>query len=332
MMRREPNAAGVRAITYCLVPHELAAKLHEPLRRHFADDPSVEVVVEQRSRDRRTGRERREGDGGHAQERRLIRGAHGRRAGERRADLVTVDPPAGPLPRKVRALAGRLVWVERLEPSGEQLEDIDTARLVARFQAGEREVFSALYMRYFDRVFSYLKTLFRDDPHEAEDLTQQVFLNVLDALPRYERRRQPFRAWLFVIVRNAGLMQLRKNHKIELAEPGTAQLEGPYEEDANGDALEWITDRELLMFVERLPEVQRQVLLLRFMLGLSAAEVAQVLDRSYEDVRQLQSRALRFLRARLEALGRTGTRGHHARTRRRPRQAWVLRTRRFSLL
>jgi RNA polymerase sigma-70 factor (ECF subfamily) len=327
----EPNGGEVRAITYCFVPHDLAAKLHEPLRKHFADEPGVEVVVEQRARDRRSASDRRVSGAETAAERRLIRGVHGRRAGDRRADLVAVPAPDGPLPRRARPYLERLAWAERLEPTGERLEDLDTARLVARFQSGERDVYSVLYMRYFDRVFSYLKTLFRDDPHEAEDLTQQVFLNVLDALPRYERREQPFRAWLFVIVRNAGLMQLRKSSRIELAEPGTAQLEASHE-DGDEVALDWITDRELLMFVERLPEPQRQVLLLRFMLGLRPTEIAQVLDRSPDDVRQLQSRALRFLRARLEALGRHGTRGHQVRIRRRPRQAWVLRTRRFSLL
>jgi RNA polymerase sigma-70 factor (ECF subfamily) len=333
-MGESQRTEGGRVLTYCLVPRELAAKLHEPLREHFGDDPSVEVVVERRGRERRAADERR-GDSAAADgavDRRRVRNATGRRVGDRRMPLVAVDTPAE-LPRKARRFAAELVFVERLEPAGEELEDLDTARLVTRFQAGDGDVFTHLYLRYFDRVFSYLRVVFRDDLHEAEDLTQQVFTKVFEALPRYERRAQPFRAWLFVIVRNVALAQLKKRDRVELLEPEAAgrqrEIEG--EADPGVEALNWITDRELVMFVERLPEAQQQVLVLRFMLGLRASEIADVLGRSPNDVSQLQSRALRFLRHRLEAVGRHGTGGGPVRIRRRVLQAWVLRARRYAL-
>jgi DNA-directed RNA polymerase specialized sigma24 family protein len=86
------------------------------------------------------------------------------------------------------------------------------------------------------------------------------------------------------------------------------------------------------MFIERLPLAQRQVLLLRFMLDLSNDEIARVLDRSNDDVRLLQSRALRFLRDRLAAVGRTSTRPGRVPALRRFRQVPVLRSRRYALL
>ena len=154
------------------------------------------------------------------------------------------------------------------------------------------------------------------------------------ALDRYERRAQPFRAWLFRIVRNYALQTLDKRRRTELVE--LEDLPSAYEtETAEADlqALEWISDRELLLFVERLPLPQRQVLLLRFMMDLSTDEIAEVLGRSPESVRMLQSRALRFLRDRLTALGRKPDRTfRRERAQVFRRQANVVRARRYSLL
>jgi RNA polymerase sigma-70 factor (ECF subfamily) len=320
-----------RVVTYCVIPRDLAARLHEPLRRHFADDPSVTVVVERRALDRRVRDDRRAEAAEVAAERRRVRGAGGRRAGERRAALVPVDAPG--LPRRARAHRDRLVFVERIEPSAQRVEDLDTARLVAEFQAGEQDAFSSLYMRYFDRVYAYLKVVYRD-AHEAEDATQQVFMKVLEALPRYERRKQPFRAWLFVVVRNHAIGEMKKLKRFEPIAPAEmSRRREPEEHEEDRQILDWITDRELLMFVERLPEAQRQVLMLRFLLDLTHTEVATVLGRNPDDVRGLQHRALAFLRERLVALGRAPERSDKSARMRRVRDhALVLRSRRFALV
>jgi RNA polymerase sigma-70 factor (ECF subfamily) len=225
--------------------------------------------------------------------------------GEQRAPLVQVPAPAV-LPRSARRYAERLVFVERIEPSEEILLDLDTSRLVTRFQAGERDAFGEIYLRYFDRVYSYMRVLFRQDRHEAEDLTQQVFARALEALPRYERRPQPFRAWLFTIARNQALTQLERlshSHVVEPAEMARRNT-ATYEDERQIEALDWLTDRELVMFVERLPVAQRQVLVLRYMLDLPTSEISRILELSADHVRTLEHRALRFLQARLRAIGR----------------------------
>jgi RNA polymerase sigma-70 factor (ECF subfamily) len=291
---------------YCIVPRELAPALHVPLREHFQDDRTVEVVVEQRWRDRRREGERRASTEGEPPkgERRLIRSPGGRRIGERRAAQVSVSSPS--LPAVAEPHRDELQFVERVLASDEHDEDISTGRLVTRFQAGDAEAFTELYLRYFDRVYGYLQVALRD-PHEAEDVTQQVFVNVFEALPRYERRRQPFRAWLFRIARNRGIDSLRKRQRFEPADPAELQRkrEADPDDKATTRALEWLSDAEILVLIERLPQGQRQVVVLRYMLDLTMAEIAQVLDRSPAAVRQLHSRALRFLEKRLEALGRT---------------------------
>jgi RNA polymerase sigma-70 factor (ECF subfamily) len=323
-----------KAGVVCIVPPELAPKLRETLEEHFADDPEVTVVIERRKGERRKKGDRRKKDVGPpkgTEERRKIRNADGRRVGERRAALVPTDAPTG-LPRKVRRYLGTTAFCERVEPSTEHVEDLDTARLVIRIQGGDRDAFAGLYSRYFDRVYGYLSVLL-NDRHEAEDAAQQVFMQVLEALPRYERRQQPFRAWLFVAVRNLALYQLRKLRRVDATDPGDIDRDREVDAGNGADiaALDWISDQDLLLFVERLPVAQRQVLLLRFMLDLPSSEIAQILERSPEDVRMLQSRALRFLNSRLTAVGRV-PRGRQARSRQYLRQAPVLRGRRFALL
>src|SRR4030067_1396669 len=78
------------------------------------------------------------------------------------------------------------------------LQETDDGELIARAAQGEREAFGALYERYVFRVFRHVYYL-TSDPHTAEDLTAQTFLNALEAIPRYEMRGVPFLAWLLRI-------------------------------------------------------------------------------------------------------------------------------------
>jgi RNA polymerase sigma-70 factor (ECF subfamily) len=290
----------------------------------------VEVVVEARGRERRLAAERRASADPVAEERRTIRSGSGRRVGDRRALVSEAEPL--PLPRKAERYADRLAFVERLEPSTEHLEDLDTARIVIAFQAGDTSRFDALYLRYFERVYSYLK-LVLNDAHEAEDATQHVFIKVLKALPRYERRKQPFRAWLFTAVRNEGLTRVSSRGRLELVDPAemARRTDADLRDDGDLGALDWISDKDLVFLVERLPLAQRQVLMLRYLADLRSGDIAAILGRSPEDVRMLQHRAQRYLRDRLVALGRAPEQRGKAPVLRRVPQAGVLRARRFCI-
>lgn len=216
--------------------------------------------------------------------------------------------------------------------SMQRVEDEDTARLVARFQAGDREVFAQIYSRYFDRVYRYVR-LILNDPHEAEDVAQQVFAQAYQALPRYEHRRS-FWVWLFIVVRNQALKALRQRGRVDLEDPGEMSRRRRVSASAAEElsALGWISDSDLLLFIERLPLPQRQVLLLRYMLDLSNPEIAAILDRSPTDISRLNHRALAFLRERLTAIGREPNRRlADSQWRRRTTRVQVIRARRFAL-
>src|SRR5437763_16545455 len=84
----------------------------------------------------------------------------------------------------------------------------DLRRLVDFAQRGDREALEALYLLHFDRVYSYLH-LSVGNRHEAEDLTTQTFLKLLEAIGRFRWRSAPFSAWLFRIAHNLAMDHVR---------------------------------------------------------------------------------------------------------------------------
>jgi len=300
--RHTPDSSA-SSVLYCILPPRLALELHDPLREHYGDLDDLEVIVERRHRDRRADSERRESDTGPPSEgeRRRIRNTAGRRVADRRAAQVLFYAPD--LPPWAAGHRPSIAFVERFEPSSLALEDVDTARLVIRIQGGDDSGFATLYSRYFERVYSYLRAVLRDG-HEAEDATQQTFMKALEALHAYERRTDPFRGWLFAIARNCGTDSLRRGSRVQLV--GAAELDRRREDasPAPGEPLiEWLSDRSLARDFRRLPDPQQQVLVLRFLLDLSVRETARALERSEDNVKTLQSRALGSMRRRLGAAG-----------------------------
>jgi RNA polymerase sigma-70 factor (ECF subfamily) len=200
------------------------------------------------------------------------------------------------LPGQVERVADQLEFIRLIEPTARQLEDVEVNRLVARYQTGERAIIDELYRRYFDRVCGYARSVLKDD-YEAEDIAQQVFIEVMDGLPRFEiRPSQPFRAWMFWLARNRVRDVMRKRARLEI-EPPTAiqtrrEMRPSIVEQCQAD---WIADGELAELVAGLPVGQRQVLVRRYLADESTEEISSALDRSPTAVRILQHRALRTL-------------------------------------
>jgi RNA polymerase sigma-70 factor (ECF subfamily) len=325
-----PARTEPRTITYCVVPSELADELHESLRQHWRDEP-IEVIVERRRDDRRGGpRRRRPGEPPSGQERRSVRSAEGRRVAERR--MASTRPLELTLPAVAEPHAERLDFVVRRLPSSQAAEDVETARLVVEYQLGDRSALEDIYRRYFDRIYAYARVALRD-PHEAEDVTQQVFTQVVEALGRYQLRRgTPFRHWLFRIARNTMLNARETQRRAQLEEPARVELR--IEDGAAPkarDALDWLSDADLYMFVDQLPPSQREVIVLRYVLDMSGKEIASQLERSPESVRQLLSRALRRLEQQLVNVRRGRGTVERSAMLRRPAGAPVISARRRAL-
>jgi RNA polymerase sigma-70 factor (ECF subfamily) len=169
-----------------------------------------------------------------------------------------------------------------------------TREAVARAKEGDSEGLHYLYVRYADDVLRYLTGMIRDH-HEAEDITQNVFAKLMTAINKYEERAVPFDAWIIRVARNAALDYLRAKRSIpteevRLTDTGRAET-----------ALD--RGRALRQALEDLPEDQREVLVLRHIVGLSPVEIAGTLDKSESSVHGLHHRGRRSLRANLNELG-----------------------------
>ena len=165
---------------------------------------------------------------------------------------------------------------------------------MARAKAGDAEGLHYLYVRYADDVLRYVNGLVRDH-HEAEDITQNVFAKLMRAIKKYEERAVPFDAWILRVARNAALDHLRAKRaipteEVRLADTGRAET-----------ALD--RGQALRQALEDLPEDQREVLVLRHIVGLSPIEIADTLDKSESSVHGLHHRGRRSLRANLNDLG-----------------------------
>lgn len=162
----------------------------------------------------------------------------------------------------------------------------------------DRAAFDVLYRRYLDRVYGYAFYQLRDH-HDAEDATERTFLAALHALPAFRHEGATFRAWLFRIAHNT-IVNARRSRFRRRTEPLPEGLEriAPNADPA-GLVLEADETRRVLRAVAELPDDRRQVVLLRFVDGLSSREIGQVMDRSEGAARVLLHRALRDLAARL---------------------------------
>jgi RNA polymerase sigma-70 factor (ECF subfamily) len=176
-------------------------------------------------------------------------------------------------------------------------------RLIERARRGDRLAFGELYDRHVEAVYRYVVFRVRDD-HEAEDVTSDVFIKAMVALPRYEPR-QRFVAWLYRIARNAVVDRARRSsRRLEtiLTEPLAAVLpaSGP-EFDPEARAVAGERRERLRGALSQLHGDQQDVIVLRFIAGLSAEEVGTILRKPASTVRGIQMRGLRSLRRHLSA-------------------------------
>jgi RNA polymerase sigma-70 factor (ECF subfamily) len=169
-------------------------------------------------------------------------------------------------------------------------------RAIKRAQAGDMDAIRLLYAHFARDVFRWVRTMVRDS-HEAEDITQAVFLKLITVIDKYEERPDvPFGAWIRKVARNCALDHMRANQQtpseeIELrCESGHADYE---------------RRRDICRAISSLPKEQRDVIVLRHIRGLSPLEIAAILGKSESSIHGLHHRGRLNLRVSLARLGNT---------------------------
>jgi RNA polymerase sigma-70 factor (ECF subfamily) len=173
--------------------------------------------------------------------------------------------------------------MENRAPQGQ-----DELDLIARAQAYDPEAFSEIYDAYYGGIYKYIYYRVGDQVL-AEDLAAEVFVRAMDSIDTYNFRGVPFSAWLYRIANNLVVDHFRR-------QPSQPVL--PLEEKMIGDAdaLEMaFTQQALRKALSELTEEQKQVIILKFIDGLTNYEVAEVLGKTEGAVKSLQHRALATL-------------------------------------
>ena len=177
-----------------------------------------------------------------------------------------------------------------------QKKESETKRvraLVDRAQQGDRDALEELYLIHFDRIYSYLHMTV-GNRHDAEDLTTQTFLKMLESIGRFRWQSAPFSAWLFRIAHNLSMDHFRARRRWQ-PEEEVPEVPGTEEPSAELAAMQSIGRQSMLELIDKLSPEQQQVLTLKFVFNFPNADVAKILDKTEGAIKSLQHRALASL-------------------------------------
>ena len=194
-------------------------------------------------------------------------------------------------------LAERQTGATRTGDPAKRAPAVQVKQLVALAQAGNRDAFEELYRIHFDRIYGYLH-LSVGNRHDAEDLTNQTFIRMLESIDRFVWRSVPFSAWLFRIAHNLLIDHFRSAKRTtpeeEPAHPDMAEA------SAEDEAMSAFGRESMLKLIGGLSADQQQVLTLRYGLDFSNGEIAAILGKTEGAVKALQHRAICTLEQRVD--------------------------------
>lgn len=172
----------------------------------------------------------------------------------------------------------------------ELVPEFDEQAVVEAAKEGSSAALTTLYEFYFPRVYRYVAVRLGSG-EDAEDVTEEIFLKIIDNIGSFTFRGLPFGAWVFRIARNEVVSHVRRQRY----RGATTQLNDYIPDDSFdhvASAERQSQLEEVRLAAEKLPEAQRQVIALRFGSGLSVAETANALGKSENNVKVLQHKAI----------------------------------------
>jgi RNA polymerase sigma-70 factor (ECF subfamily) len=173
---------------------------------------------------------------------------------------------------------------------------VTDAELVERLKAYDDDAYDLLVARYGDALYRYVYGL--TGSHAlSEDVIGDTYLRVVEHVGAYAHTGAPLKSWLYRIAHNVAVNALERDRRAVVVDD-LERVAPPITDPALriADRLE---AEQLLGALDILTSEQRQVVLLRFVAEQSPAEVAEVMGKNENAIRQLQWRALRTLARRL---------------------------------
>ena len=184
------------------------------------------------------------------------------------------------------------VEAERIIAAAAEVSEDEVVNLASN---GDMDAFSILYQRYVTRIYNYI--YYRTgNPNEAEDLTSRVFHRALHHIKQYDNHGVPFSAWLYRIAHNLVANWHRDNSRRKEV-PLDDYIQQPFRAPApEASVVSNQEMEELLKVIRRMPPDRQQLLILKFVEGLSNQEVAVIMMRSEGAIKSLYHRTLMALR------------------------------------
>lgn len=173
--------------------------------------------------------------------------------------------------------------------------------LVRRAQDGDASSFAGLYERFHDKIFRYVyfKT---GNPNDAEDITEDVFLRMLESINSFRWKGHPFSSWLFRIAHNLIVDHFRKRSRQKNTPLDDAgELAGASHQQLEADLDIKLSVERVHLAMEGLTDLQKEVMSLRFAADLSVRETAEAVGKRENAVKALQHAAIKKLRVLLGA-------------------------------
>jgi RNA polymerase sigma-70 factor (ECF subfamily) len=173
---------------------------------------------------------------------------------------------------------------------------------LASAQGGDEIAFACLFRDVQPVLLRYLRVITPD----AEDVAGDTWLQVVKSLPGFRGGEEAFRAWLFTIARHRAVDAGRsRSRRPDVPMAATETLEQRAAPDAADEALEAISTRWAVELIRSLPREHAEIIMLRVVAGLEAADVARIVGKTPGAVRVTAHRALRRLAELAERAGVT---------------------------
>ena len=185
----------------------------------------------------------------------------------------------------------------------QKYSDLEDGQLVTLIANGERDALEALYERFTPAVFSMARYMLRDH-QQAEEITQEIFLNIWLKASSFDSRRGTPRTWLMSVAHHRIVDEIRSRRRLlqsieqtphELLDSHPSHRPST-EEEANRN----LAREEILAALSTIPKEQREVIVMAYFEGYSQSEIAQLLDQPLGTVKTRTRLAMQKLREALK--------------------------------